>query len=110
MTPIEEINAAAKLIRHRGAAMRAEMESPGLYWQTTPGGDLDAKYRAVNRGLGGVAGGMAAPWDLSANEAAAAWLGSFEDRMSELDFAAAGWNAALTIARAYLNDKEKQDA
>jgi hypothetical protein len=107
MTPVEEINAAKNLMLERVAAVKAEMESPGLYWQTTPGDDLDAKYRTgVSGGLGGSSGEMAAPWDLSANEAVAAWLGSFEDRMGELDFAAPDWNAALTIARGYLNGEK----
>jgi hypothetical protein len=121
-TPIEEINAAAKLMRERAEAAQQGAWT-GRSWSAEKCGDDDAGNCACI-----VYQGEYQPWDKpqippiqyvcdaeSPEHAAhiagmhplvalsvAAWLGTFEARMPELDFAATDWNAALTIARAYL--------
>jgi hypothetical protein len=117
MTPIKEINAAAKLMLKRAGAAHA-----GPYAMRDGCGGLDSVVAVLagNHSAEFTADAWAvdvayaekpdarhlAGWTPELATAVAAWLSSFEDRMGELDFAAPDWNAALTIARAYLNGEK----
>jgi len=105
-TPAETLRRAAKLIRERVEALRAEM-TENAYWGYPSAGSADAAYRiGVDGGLGGAAGEMAAPWDLSANAAVAALLDKIAWMVgmdAEL-LGRVGVDETLAVARAYIGE------
>jgi hypothetical protein len=103
---------AAKLMRERADLMAAEMGAEAgapypPYW-TRINGDVDERYRAgVKNGLGGSAGEMAAPFDLSTAYYLAellmklAWLHDVEPGALGADID----GKLLRMCRAYLGEE-----